>query len=1424
MASIKNTGATVYLGTPFNDYFADNGSGAQTMIGGLGDDFYFVDNLGDTIVENNGKSEGIDTVQTVGSLNGFVLANHVENLILAYGATGGYTGNAMDNKIDGSLAYGSSLFGGDGADTILGSSSGNTLDGGAGKDSMVGGAGNDRYYVDDTADKVVEDTDGGSDSVYTTATYTLAPNVEDLFLLGDKSINGTGNASNNDMYGNSQANILLGLGGNDVIYGYSGSDKIDGGDGNDYLIGDSGLDQLLGGNGNDYLSGGNDDDKLDGGAGDDELDGDAGNDQLSGAAGNDELDGGDGNDKLDGGDGNDYLFDSYGDDTLIGGAGNDLLITRYYGKDSLDGGAGNDILVIRGDNSDIGLGNKTLNGGAGDDVFYVQAVPSAKNVKIVEASNGGNDTVRLINSGNIVASPDWTEGSASVTNGGVVIQAYTLGANIENLFSDLSSGAKHLTGNTLNNMIVGSTSNDAIIGGAGNDTLDGNAGADNLVGGTGNDTYVVDNRADTVYEENNAAGGVDNVISSVDFRLSAGLENLTLMGTDDIRGLGNNAANTIIGNSGENLIDGGAGNDSLSGDADDDTLYGGAGNDTLNGGTGFDIMFGGVGNDIYYVDNSSDIAIDVGQGGGTDKVISTSSYYQLSDNSFIETLELDASVGDYSYGVGNELANTIIGNDNDNILSDGNDYNYSYSVGTFFSGGNLDTLIGGKGDDYYQIVWDSDGKDKIIDSAGNDTVALSLYGVTTSAFTNITLGSSDLSGIENLTIRGAHSGFGGFNITGSSVANEIDGSNLNDTIDGGSGDDSLYGGGGNDMVKGGIGNDTLSASGGNDTLDGGAGNDSYFLNSYGSYTLVEASNGGTDTVYLNNVSIDLSAVASGFIENAEIYASYSNVVVDGSSLANTLTLVSNSNFYNVEIEGGAGNDSYVVGNAHGSSSVDMAAVTITDSSGMDQLTSYLGSITLGSGIENLILGAATNEETGEAIGYALNGAGNAEDNKIIGNDAGNNIDGGTGEDTMEGGAGDDYYVVDDVDDVIKELANEGNDGVYFVGSGTYVLSDNIEFGYVSSSSNGVNITGNKQDNYLYDGYGNNLLDGGLGNDYLSSNYGNDTLIGGGGDDTFSVFQAATNITELAGGGVDTLYYYGSSAFELAEQVENLFFSDNPDGVTIAGNDLANLIYILPNDTDNTVQTIDGGAGADTMAAGAGNDTYIVDNAGDIVIEMNSAGTDSITLSGVSLFNMASNALNVENLTISGLDVANTTSVTIIGNSVDNTINASANTGDNLAISGGGGDDVIIGGAKADTLDGEDGDDSLSGGNGADTLFGGLGEDTLTGGDGADIFAFTDFDFDNDADLITDFVNGTDKIGVSQSIFDQLGEAIGPDAIGSYDGGSVSWATGKYLALDTNSNILYYDADTDAGFLGKVEIATLNGFTGVFDFNDVVFLP
>ncbi|POR39835.1 tandem-95 repeat protein, partial [Methylobacterium sp. V23] len=139
----------------------------------------------------------------------------------------------------------------------------------------------------------------------------------------------------------------------------------------------------------------------------------------------------------------------------------------------------------------------------------------------------------------------------------------------------------------------------------------------------------------------------------------------------------------------------------------------------------------------------------------------------------------------------------------------------------------------------------------------------------------------------------------------------------------------------------------------------------------------------------------------------------------------------------------------------------------------------------------------------------------------------------------------------------------------------------------------------------------------------------------------------------------------------------------------------------------------------------GDDTYLVDNAGDVVTEMANEGTDTVRTS------LASYTLkgNVENLVYTG-----TGKFAGTGNSLDN------------AIAGGSGNDVLTGGAGNDTLSGGAGHDKLSGGFGNDVLWGGSGNDTLMGADGADTFAFRSGD--SGTTFISDFQLGTDKLDLS----------------------------------------------------------------------------
>lgn len=108
--------------------------------------------------------------------------------------------------------------------------------------------------------------------------------------------------------------------------------------------------------------------------------------------------------------------------------------------------------------------------------------------------------------------------------------------------------------------------------------------------------------------------------------------------------------------------------------------------------------------------------------------------------------------------------------------------------------------------------------------------------------------------------------------------------------------------------------------------------------------------------------------------------------------------------------------------------------------------------------------------------------------------------------------------------------------------------------------------------------------------------------------------------------------------------------------------------------------VTGTAGADTMAALAGNDTYVVNHVGDVVTEAGNAGTDTVRAS----ISYALTA-NVENLVLTGTALNGT------GNALNNII--TGNVGNNV-LNGGDGDDLLVG---------LDGVNSLIGGAGVDTI-------------------------------------------------------------------------------------------------------------------------
>lgn len=518
-------------------------------------------------------------------------------------------------------------------DTLYGGDGNDTLNGGYGADTMVGGLGDDVYFVDNINDVVTENAGEGTDTLSTSIDLgALADNLENLTLLGTV-INGTGNAENNIINGNASGNTLYGMEGNDTLNGNDGNDVLDGGDGTNYLYG---------GNGDDTLYG-----------------------RAAGATGYvyNYLYGGDGSDTYYVNSSSDYVSDIYTTnsdvDTVI--ASINYTLGGYVSGVSTQGSASyiENLTLLEGSTATIGIGSSndnTLLGNANDNSLYGMEGNDILNggagADLMDGGSG-NDTFWVDNAGDVVVDSAGTDTVISR------LAAYTLGDDIENLTLLNVSTVKNGTGNALDNRIVGNDNANIINGGAGQDSM---------VGGKGNDTYYVDNVMDRIVEK--TGEGVDTVISSVGFKLSSNLENLTLSGIANIAGSGNLGNNILKGNAGDNYLIGLAGNDTLVGNGGDDIMNGGVGNDTLYGGAGNDTLTGDLGADFFVFNTALSV---------TDNVDTITDFNAAADTIHLENAVFKKLLTTGTLAAGNFAANATgtAGDANDFIV-------YNTSTGELF--------------------------------------------------------------------------------------------------------------------------------------------------------------------------------------------------------------------------------------------------------------------------------------------------------------------------------------------------------------------------------------------------------------------------------------------------------------------------------------------------------------------------------------------------------------------------------------------------------------------------------------------------------------------------------------------------------------------------------------------------------------------
>jgi serralysin len=324
LSAISSEGNGVRFGeNNFNDMDGSSLLNYGTIVSANSDGVHFQGQVDDTLtLENYGTISGASN-----AFFNAIATTHVIN-------RGAMNGNVQ--------------FGAAGNDTFDGRRG--TVDG-----TVSGCAGDDTYIVSDADLELAENAAAGTDTVKSTVSFSLGDNFENLTLLTNNDINGTGN---------SDANVLIGNSGDNRLAGKSAADTISGGDGDDRLFGGVGLDTLNGDDGDDILRGG-----------------------LS----NDELYGGDDDDILIGNRQNDKMYGGGGDDTIIGG----------LDKDNMYGGTGEDTFVFNRradskDGPDIDLIRDFV---AGEDVIDLTGLNPALTFIGAAAFSGSTGEVRLFATG-----------------------------------------------------------------------------------------------------------------------------------------------------------------------------------------------------------------------------------------------------------------------------------------------------------------------------------------------------------------------------------------------------------------------------------------------------------------------------------------------------------------------------------------------------------------------------------------------------------------------------------------------------------------------------------------------------------------------------------------------------------------------------------------------------------------------------------------------------------------------------------------------------------------------------------------------------------------------------------------------------------------------------------------------------------------
>lgn len=596
-------------------------------------------------------------------------------------------------------------------------------------------------------------------------------------------------------------------------------------------------------------------------------------------------------------------------------------------------------------------------------------------------------------------------------------------------------------------------------------------------------------------------------------------------------------------------------------------------------------------------------------------------------------------------------------------------------------------------------------------------------------------------------------------VDGGAGNDQIMGRSGNDTLFGGIGDDTISGDSpldagvdtGNDLIFGGDGNDLIHGGPLSDTMLGGAGDDTMFSDQFADQFIggdFISANQGFDVVSYTSPLANYAMVAvNAYLHNAALNAggafgdTYSGIRgLIGSDFGDVL----GASFVASYLNGGLGNDILISGSG---------ADTIIGGAGIDRVAYsglYYGAGYLPGTTGIYVSLAASSLNTGEAAGDTFSSiehvsatdaddtlVGDTEANRLIGLDGNDLIEGGAGADTIDGDFGQDTVSYFDAGAAVVNLAT----GTATDGYGFLDQLSSIE--HVNGSNSGDNIRGSTAANLLRGLGGGDTIFGSTGNDTLEGGLGADSLSGGSQDDVLADhhqapasagaraaaadYAAEAADTLLGGDADDYLYASGGGdsidggantdrlVMDLSLQLAPVGFDAPADvatswvisqgGVSAARVRNVEVIDIVGTAGDDRMtsrlaglDTLDGGAGADTVG-GAGGDSLA---GGD--------GVDTLLLLGGSAYiNIEGGEMSVDGIGLAGISGFER----FVGTD-----------GNDLIVAPTGGA-TVEGGAGFDVLYNSVGPDSLSGGADADVLYliGYPDGDTLDGGGGSDTLAF-----------------------------------------------------------------------------------------------------